>query len=120
MCHWPLLFPAASLRQCSSDGFVVSRHWLYSIREIAEGRGFTGRKGRRERRPLDKPVATESRREHVVSDFLELIGRRLAGAAILGDFIAHLLTLAQVVQARALDRADVNKNVLAATSRLSL
>lgn len=34
--------------------------------------------------------------EHVASDFLELIGRGFAGAAILGEFIAHLLTFAQV------------------------
>lgn len=32
--------------------------------------------------------------EHVSSDFLELIGRGFAGAAILGEFIAHLLTFA--------------------------
>ena len=76
-------------------------------------------KGRRERRPLvHEEVAAKNRRDHVTSDFLELIGRGLARAAILGDFIAHLLALAQIMQARALDRADVHKNVRAAVIRL--
>jgi hypothetical protein len=40
-------------------------------------------RSRRERRPfVDKPVATESSREHGVSDFLELIGAGLAGAGL--------------------------------------
>jgi hypothetical protein len=72
-------------------------------------------KGRRERRPFFYlPVATESSREECVSDFLELIGGGLAGAAILDDLVAHFLAFAQITQAGALDRADVNENVRAA------
>jgi hypothetical protein len=77
---------------------------------VIEGRG------RRERRTLiHEKVAAKNRSDHATSDFLELIGRGLARAAILGDFKAHLLALVQVMQARALDRADLNKNLRAAS-----
>jgi hypothetical protein len=73
------------------------------------------KKGRRERRPfVDKLVATNNRREHFASDFLELIGGGLAGAAILNDLVAHLLAFTQIAQARALDGADMNENIRAA------
>ena len=49
-----------------------------------------------------------------VSDFLELIGGGLAGALVLGDLVAHLLAFAQITQAGALDRADMNENIRAA------
>ena len=48
------------------------------------------------------------------SDFLQLIGRVLAGATILRDFVADLLAFAQIAQARALDGADMNENIRAA------
>jgi len=46
--------------------------------------------------------------------FLELIGGGLAAALVLRDLVAHLLALAQITQAGALDRADMNENVRAA------
>ena len=46
------------------------------------------------------------RRDHVASDFFELIGRGLAGAAVLLDLVAHLLALLQIAQAGALDGAS--------------
>jgi hypothetical protein len=49
--------------------------------------------------------------KHVASDFLELIGGGFAGAAVLGDLVAHLLAFAQIAETGALDSADVNENV---------
>jgi hypothetical protein len=73
---------------------------------------FKQEKGRRERRPfVYPPVTTESSRGQPVSDFLELIGGGLAGALVLRDLVAHLLTFAQIAQAGALDRADMDENV---------
>src|SRR5208283_5862363 len=60
-----------------------------------------------------------ARRQFAGSDFLELIGGGLAGAAVLRDFVAHLLAFAQIAQARALDGADMNENVRAAIVRLN-
>jgi len=74
------------------------------------------KKGRHEGRPYvhNKLVAMKHRRDHVASDFFELIGRGLAGAAVLLDLVAHLLALLQIAQAGALDGADVNENVRSA------
>ncbi len=73
------------------------------------------KKGRRERRPfVYQPVAAESNGDQRVSDFLELIGGGLAGALVLGDLVTHLLAFAQITQAGALDRADMNENIRAA------
>src|SRR5262249_11776054 len=47
---------------------------------------------------------------------LEIDGRR--AAALGGDLVVDLLAFVQAVQARALDRADVNEHVLAAVRRL--
>jgi hypothetical protein len=75
---------------------------------------FKQEKGRRERRPFAyRRIATESSGDQRVSDFLELIGGGLAGALVLGDLVAHLLAFAQIAQAGALDRADMNENVRA-------
>jgi hypothetical protein len=80
---------------------------------------FKQEKGRRERRPfVYPPVATESSGDQGVSDFLELIGGGLAAALVLRDLVAHLLAFAQITQAGALDRADMNENIRA--SRIGL
>jgi hypothetical protein len=77
------------------------------------------KKCRHERRLyVHKLVATKSRRDHVASDFFELIGRGLAGAAVLLDLVAHLLAFLQITQAGALDGADMNENVRSAIIRL--
>jgi hypothetical protein len=58
---------------------------------------FKHEKGRREWRPfVCRRIATESRRDRRVSDFLELIGGGLAGALVLRDLVAHLLAFAQI------------------------
>jgi len=76
---------------------------------------FKHEKGRRERRPfVYQWIVTESSRDQNVSDFLELIGGRLAAALVLRDLVAHLLAFAEITQAGALDRADMNENVRAA------
>ena len=77
---------------------------------------FKHEKGRRERRPFVYRGRDGKPPRSGVSDFLELIGRGLARSAILGDFIAHLLAFAQITQAGALDRADMNENVRAPPS----
>jgi hypothetical protein len=68
--------------------------------------------GRREQRPFVD--AAENRHSRGGSDFFELIGRGLAGAAVLGEFVAHLLAFAQIAQTGALDCADMNENIRAA------
>ena len=73
------------------------------------------KKGRLERRPyVHKRVPMKHAVDHLVSDFLELIGRGLSGAAVLLDLVAYLLTLLQIAQAGALDGADVNENIRSA------
>ena len=73
------------------------------------------KKGRLERRPyVHKQVPMKHAVDHLVSDFLELIGRGLSGAAVLLDLVAYLLTLLQIAQAGALDGADVNENIRSA------
>ncbi len=73
------------------------------------------KKGRHGRRPyVHKLVAMKHRRDHVASDLFELIGRGLAGAAVLLDLVAHLLAFLQIAQAGALDGADMNENVRSA------
>ena len=74
------------------------------------------KKGRHEGRPYvhNKLLATKHRSDHVASDFLELIGRGLAGAAVLLDLVAHLLAFLQIAQAGALDGADMNENIRSA------
>src|SRR5262249_4660112 len=57
--------------------------------------------------------ATRSR-----GDGRETIGCELAGAAILDQLIADLLTFAQIIKTGALDSADMNEDVLATVIRL--
>ena len=49
----------------------------------------------------------------------EVFRRRLAGLAIGYDFVGQLLAFVQLVHARALDRADMNENILASVIRLN-
>ncbi|OAI28069.1 hypothetical protein A1351_12335 [Methylosinus sp. R-45379] len=75
-------------------------------------RRTSSKMGRREQRPIVD--AAENRHSCVGSDFLELIGRGFAGAAVLGEFVAHLLAFAQIAQTGALDGANMNENIRAA------
>ena len=65
-------------------------------------------------------IDDDSLRASVTSDtarrclLLELIGRGLAGAAVLLDLVAHLLAFLQIVQAGELDGANMNENVRSA------
>ena len=53
------------------------------------------------------------------SDGLELVGGNLAGASVLDQLEADLLTFAQVIHPGALDGADVNECILAAVVGLN-
>jgi hypothetical protein len=52
-------------------------------------------------------------------DGAQIVGRRLAGSTVGADLEGHFLSLIEALHSSALDRADMDENVLASIFRLN-